>query len=844
MATKSHAKPKRTTRGTIQRAAVRRAAPMPSGPSTLDRATRTVRAVIATNEPVMVYDSERDEWIAEVLIPSGMVEPTKMALRLDHMRGQSRDRIGRVFGFSIRPNEVEATLQFSAAADAMEIFDRVADGAVDAVSIGATYSMRDTIDLEPGQSKTVDGIKYTAMDVVKRLALKWAPDETSVVDQGADHRAVFRSARANSKPRNGSVNTGAKKPIRTRFCDTVNSGAIQRAGNAPESISTELPAMPNTRQPKRQKSTRANDRTRDRIKPDSATTRRTKPVTTRRTAAHVDGDADTVAHDDGDGADDDGDTEGDYGGNDEAGETRRSKTKPQPSTEVKRVADELRVLLARADAATTATNPAATPDQFAEGQRAERARVAQINQLGEGLPELAAEAIEKGWTVDQFSRRALAEHNARSTQSRTRQQGNGIDRAPAGHVSRGASVQALGAALMMANGIDIESDTFTDPRAQMFLERSGFGWVGRMAAEVGNSARHDDTLEQGRRLMRSSPVRICERMMELTDRRRSSEDDEQMVSRAFSNPYMPRVFGSIITVGFIQGFIEYPDATDMMADEADWPDFRMNQPIGLNGTQGLRLHTRRTEAKDIDISEFGESYAVRRYTGKFSLDEMDIIDGTLGLTEAVPLQMGQLARELRPDLFVSVLQSNPTLASDSVTLFHASRGNALTGRAWSLDNLAAAETAMAAQTIATKSGKTKTRNLQAGYVFVPRALRPAAKRDVTSTVIVSGNTTDRGANNWAAGDYQVRSDARLDVGVIDPRTEPGTMTTGSASRWYVFEQSGKKFLQFGFRRGTGRVPQMRASVKQVSGQWGYDWDIAYDLGIGILSPQAAVRCDA
>jgi hypothetical protein len=791
----------------------------------------------------LVYDMERGETIAEVLLPSGMVEPTKMALRLDHERGRTRSKLGRVFGFSIRPNEVEATLQFSAAADAMEIFDRVADGAVDAVSIGASYSMRDTIDIEPGESKTVNGIRHTATDVAKRLVLKWTPDETSVVDEGADPRAVIRSARANSKPRNGSTKRGAKNRIRTRFFDTVNSGAIQRAGSAPEHISTELPAMPVTRKPKRQKTTRSNERARDRIKPDNAATNPTRR-TTRRTAAHVDGDADTVATDDGDGSDDDADAEGDYGGNDETGETRRSKSTAKPSGEVQRVADELRVLLARADAATAATNPAATPDQFAEGQRAERARVAEINQLGSDLPDLAAEAIQKGWTVDQFSRRALAEHNSRSTQSRTRQQGDGINRSPAGHVSRGANVQALGAALMMANGIDIENDTFADPRAQMFLERSGFGWVGRMAAEVGNSARHDETLEQGRRLMRSSPVRICERMLDLTDKRKSSEDDEQMVSRAFSNPYMPRVFGSIITVGFIQGFLEYPDATEMMADEADWPDFRMNQPIGLNGTQGLRLHTRRTEAKDIDISEYGEAYAVRRYTGKFSLDEMDIIDGTLGLTEAVPLQMGQLARELRPDLFVSVLQSNPTLASDSVALFHSSRGNALTGRAWSLDNLAAAEAAMAAQTIATKSGKTKTKNLQAGFVFVPRALRPAAKRDVTSTIIVSGNTADRGNNNWAAGDYQVRSDARLDVGVIDPRTEPGTMTTGSATRWYAFEQSGRQFLQFGFRRGTGRVPQMRASIKQVSGQWGYDWDVSYDLGIGILSPQAAVRCDA
>ncbi|MFN7317871.1 MAG: hypothetical protein ACK5S6_00040 [bacterium] len=44
-------------------------------PTTLDREKRTVRAVIATDSPVTVYDWENDVEYDEVLVPSGMVEP-------------------------------------------------------------------------------------------------------------------------------------------------------------------------------------------------------------------------------------------------------------------------------------------------------------------------------------------------------------------------------------------------------------------------------------------------------------------------------------------------------------------------------------------------------------------------------------------------------------------------------------------------------------------------------------------------------------------------------------------------------------------------------------------------
>lgn len=784
-------------------------------PSTMDTAARTVRAIIATDEPVVVYDWERDEQFAEVLVPSGMIEPARMRLRTDHNRYGVRAVIGRVEGFDIRENEVEATLRFSAAADVDEVFQRVADGAVDAVSIGASYRMADAVDIEPGKSAIIDGVTYRANEIPKRIVRKWTPDETSIVDEGADPRAVIRSKRAN------------QKTIRTAGNDGTQSS--HEPGTRAHTTTEER------QMPVKQRSRKATKTTsRERVRPDNDRRRTTTRAATPP-AADID---DTAAFDPAPDTDDD-----DADGDESEPPTAKTQRRKKPSAEVVRVAQELEAMRARADRATAASDADATPDQFENGRRAERERVAQITELGQGLPaQFVERAIREGWNVEKFSTTALQRLAARSQRSPARQGGNGVDRAPAVHRAEGASIEALQAAALMRAGIRLDNPVFATPEAAFILERNHLGWLHRMA--TGDTERDNGAtqraVEAGRRFSSNSASRLCERLLEVRGERHSSDDEEAMVQRAMSNPYLPRVFGAIISAGLVQGFMEYDDQTVGMADEKDWPDFRENQPIGIDGTQGLRRHTRRTTAKDIDVSEYGERYAVARYTGKWEIDEMDMIDDIVGVNEMMPQQMGALARELRPNLFVALLQSNAALA-DNTALFHSTRGNLLTSSPWSLDNLAAAETAMANQTVATKSGKTKARNLQAGFVFVPRNLRAPAKRDITSTVIVSGNTTDRGANNWAAGDYQLRSDARLAVGVTDPRNE--LQTTGNPARWYVFEQSGRMFCQFGYRRGTGRVPQLRPRPLTAPGQWGWAWDIAFDIGIGVLSPAAAVRCD-
>jgi hypothetical protein len=785
---------------------LQRAAAAATGPKTLDNSARTVRAVIATDTPVRIRDDLGNGTygeVDEVLIPTGMVEPTKMRLRLDHNVYASRGVIGSVYDFAIGPRTIEATLRFSRAADVEEIFTRVVEGNLDSVSIGATYRMRDTVTLQPGQSQKINGITYAASDVPMRIVQRWTPDETSVVDTPADPRAVIRSKqiRTTNKrhpqldqrlPDSGPITTGESMTVRNKRGERRTAGPKNEAGKRARRNAV------------------------------------AEPTTIDDTAPNGSID-DTAAFDDGD-----VETQRDfhYSENRERGARTAEQT---------RVEAQLAEMTARADR-RAGTN--ATADQIEAARRDERQRVSRIRELGSGQPdELVTRAINDGLSPEQFGLAVLERMRGESAGHRTSQSGDGVNRAPAAHVARSATVESLQAAILLRAGIRLDNPAFASEQARVILERNHIGWLhqfNRDIAERGNTDA-EQIADVGRRYSSDSAARTCERMLDMTTKDGAPNDVEEIVSRSFSSPYMPRVFGAIVSVGLVQGYMEYPDSTVGWTSEADWADFRNNQPIGIDATQGLRRHTRGTEAKDVDFADYGEAYAVQRYTGRFVLDEQDIIDDTVGANQTMPTQMGAMAARLRPDLVYALLQANGNLA-DGVALFHSSRGNVVTTNALSLDNLGKAEAAMASQTVKSKSGVARPLNLMAGWLVVPRALRPLGKQIVSSASVVHGNTTQTGNINPFAGDYQLRSDARLDLGVVNPLTE--VKTTGSATTWYLAEQSGQQAIQIGYRRGTGRAPQIRVRPLMQPGQFGLGWDIAHDVGVGVIKAAALVRCTA
>lgn len=786
---------RRATKTADQRNTQRRAK-APKAPSSLDDNARTVQAVIATDTPVAIYDDMGNGeygYVDEVLLPGGMQSVDVMRLRLDHNTYGSRGVIGRVSELETNATEVTGLLHFSRAADVDEIYQRVREGNLDAVSIGATYRMKDTTTLQPGQSQTFGGVKYTATKNPMRIVQKWTPTETSVVDEGADPRAVIRSKQRSK------VRTPSETTQQLRRTKPGDGGPIFNKGDG----------MTKTK------------RRVTRVGAQSANVQRNQDATERQAKRARAAVAATVALDNAalDQADDQ---------NDEHEQTARAH-------HANRVAEIDR----RADRQAAAAG--ASPEQAETIRREERARVARIRELGQGQPdEMVTRAIDDGLSPEQFGLAVLERLRGVSAGHQTAQSGNGVDRAPAGHVRRNApTAESLQAGLLMRAGINLQNPIFATEQARTVLERQNVGWLYRMNADIedqGNSEL-EQIVDLGRRFANDSAPRTCERLLQVAHLD-EGDDHEETVHRAFSTPFLPRVFGSIVSVGLVQGYLEYQDSTVGWVAEADWSDFRQNQPIGIDATQGLRKHTASTRAKSVDFADFGEAYSVARYTGYFALDEIHVINDAVGMGQTVPRQLGEMAARLRPDLIYAAMQRNANLA-DGTPWFDASRGNVIFSNALSLDNLGKAEALMAAQTVKTKSGVARPLNLMAGWLIVPRALRPLGKQIVSSTLVVSGSATTQGNVNPFDGEYQLRSDARLDIGVIDPDTE--TKTTGSTSDFFIAERSGQQAVQVGYRRGTGRAPSVRARPLMAPGEFGWGWDVAHDIGLGVLRPGAMVR---
>ncbi len=782
-----------------------------SAPKTLDQTSRTIQATITTDTPVRIYDWSSDEYVDEILTPRGMQESEQGVQLRDNHRSWSTDAVvGSVGNFQISDRSVEATLEFSSADDVQPLFVRVSEGHLRGVSIGGSYSSKDYTQVQPGKSMMIEGRKYTATDVPLRVVTRWTIDEVSIVVRGADRNALTRGKSA------------SKTKIRTKRETEANSNVAFRSPQNRDQRG-------DLKDIKMKWSVRALAFLRKQGLDAKATpsaivsfarglneSQRTKLVQLQPEVEDV------LRSEEDPSDDDDDDSEVDP----KPSKTKRSEPKKPKNAQRSVVEDDLD-----------------TEEEFNDHETAilaERRRIAAIRrEASDDIPaELVNRAIDQGWTVDQACRR-FYQHIQRQSRPPI-DNGDRRERAPAGHVASGPSVESLQAAVLMRHGYNLENPHFATEQAQTVFERSSLGWLFQFNRDIqgGGNSERERILEVGRRYRNDNALRTCERILSIRGKGSVPTHPDLIIERSFGTSYLPRVFGAIISVGMIQGFMSYQDSTLGWTSEADWNDFRDNQPIGIDSNSSLKLHVRGTTAKDVEFSDFGEKYKVNRFCGKFTLDDQDIIDDVVGSNQQMPSQMGILAASLRPDLVYAVLMANAAL-TDTVALFHSSRGNVVTTNALSIAGLTAAEAAMAVQKVTDKSGNSKALNMRAGWLVVPRSLRGTGKSITTSTNVVSGSTTPIAERNPHDGEYMMRSDARLDVGVVDPRTN--LFVAGSATKWFIAEQTGQQTLQVGFRRGTGRAPQVRTMRLSQPGQWGLGWDVVHDIGVGVVTPRGMVQ---
>ena len=686
--------------------------------ASVDEATRSVSAIIATDRPVLVPDWQRGELVDEVLIIGGMRSAGAVPLLENHMRFAMDDQIGGVDSVStdLAAGTVSARLRFldfgtedDYGRRQERMWLRVREGVSRSVSAG--YRVNDATYIRAGESTEVNGKRYTAGKRTMKVVTSWDLYEVSLVPVGADPAAMIRA-----------FHGGEQMP------QTEQSPAEETRGQQPAA-------------------------------PANVVTQPAAPLVGREAV------------------------------------------------------------------------PAEKIVSIDEALRAERARVAAIEARAKDFAEhdeIRSQAISEGWSDERFAAALLDAVRAKRSAPVGRQ-------APAIHSTsheQRCNVDALSLAVAQRLGVAVDSRSIE--RCKESPELSG---VFRKPAESDERKRAMDAAWEYRSM---SLVDIAREAVRLSGRP-VTHDRTELLKRAFSTAEFGDIFSNSISAAVLVGYVEAADSTVAWTSEAEVPNFLTNERHLMGKFGQLKQLKTGGTADDVDSDSVKETYKVKRYAGKFTLDEQDIINDSLGAMDQIaPMDMGAAARQLRPDLVYSILLANANLV-DSVALFEASsHKNLLTSSALSTATLG---TMM--QTFLKQRIEGRPLSLRQRFLIVPADLYITAL-NVAQSPQRADATSGAGSDNVISQfGIQVIADDRLGaVGVTNP--DGGAALTGSATSWYGAcrpGENGAKTIEVGFIRGMGRMPRLR-SYALSQGQYGLGWDISMDIGAKALDYRAMCKANA
>jgi hypothetical protein len=782
----------------------------PLAPASLNEETRTVRAVLATEDPCISRDLRTGKGFLEVYLMSGMEPVTQVPLCDTHKR-DSIDRVkGSVRAVTVNGDQVEGDLCVSDAE--YPAWTKIREHHVTDVSAG--FEPLETTEIKPGTSKVVAGRIFTApKDRSLFVHTKWRLREVSLTPIGSDVRAKIRAQGIDSM----------KEPIRKWL--EVNMKL--RAEATEEEAQTLWDSL------KAEDRTRAEDACRDEEEEDE----------------------------------DDEDEDEDEDATQNTPSTHRV-TRHSVVTEEHRSAEELERV--RTEAVQEGRTRELTRQRkiraLAKGDiPAEIVTRAIDENWGMGrvrrvflniFREAKTLSVGGGGNVEQIElTRGIV---GPAIHSRSHE--------------ADCTVASLGASLLTRNysgnqdpcdllggyqaSPAIVGDDGKPEAGQTFTVRSD---ITRM---LSGRARHasDDRrkaaerlLDMGDRYRGLSPMDLVDECNRLEGRGRTSFDREERVRAAMSGSALSAIFTQNVCAQFLGGYLDAADTTQGWTTETDVLNFLENERAIYGKMGQLQKLGKGGTAADLDTSDWNEVYKIFRYAGKFTVDEQDFINDRFGaLAQMSPQDMGLSARQIRANLVYALLLANPTLNQDSVSVFNAAHNNIVTGQVTDFATGTPTANAGPFQDATTLMGKQRLRNrvlnLRPRYVLSGTDLEWAVgilyKSQQRIIAAGSGGTYNPLAAEGA--NVEDRQDGRLDpLGCYDndtgktfyPYTTTGTTAgrSGMAIMAARPGEQGAKTVEIGYRIGTGRAPRIRSAIlREGSGQYGMSWDANLDIGAKIL----------
>jgi len=293
-----------------------------------------------------------------------------------------------------------------------------------------------------------------------------------------------------------------------------------------------------------------------------------------------------------------------------------------------------------------------------------------------GKVDVAAHAIAEGWTP------AQAEIQAMRSQLRT---------PPANlQTAPGTTLQALTAGLMLKCGVALDSPAFARVRGGELFKHAPW-----LRAGINDPGRNR-IMDAGHRYADMAALDLAKEALRCGGGQVFSSRTET-IRAAFSTPSFNNVITTSMNAQMAAKYVEAADTTGGWVAEADVSNYLLQERSRVTATKGLTRQPEGAEADHIAPDDLKETYKVGRYGSQLVVDEIAIVNDTLGAFAEEAGAMGLAAARLRPDLVYGTLLANPTLAATSLSLFSASNetANLLTSSALSASTLATARKTMA-----------------------------------------------------------------------------------------------------------------------------------------------------
>jgi hypothetical protein len=382
--------------------------------------------------------------------------------------------------------------------------------------------------------------------------------------------------------------------------------------------------------------------------------------------------------------------------------------------------------------------------------------------------------------------------------------------------SGGQATQILEGALLIRAGGQIDHPKFQSHMTSGLLPT----WL---RASLNDSTKNQ-IMDEAFRVSQMSAVDIAAESLRASGRQ-VPRDRFEMIRAAFSSGSLTNVITTSMNAILIATYLDYPDSTIGWVKENDVANYLLQERPRVTKGQSLSPMPENMTADHHSMSDVAETYKVQRYGGQFVVDEIAIINDSLGAIQDKPREMGAGAARLRSDLVWAEIMSNPTLTATGRSLFNSTDANLLTSTSLTHANL---KVALARMALIRENSVNL--NIMPTHIAVPPSLRDTAREFIGSdTIVVAGSTDVTKGNVNPIFDYNLAliTDPRLENGVVHPET--GTTHAGSSTTWYLFSAFSPG-IEVGFLRGTGRMPRT-VTEPLTGGQFGTRWIVTHTVGI-------------